>query len=302
VLGIDIGGSKTHGVRAAGGIIVAEARSGSANPSSVGPPEALRQLDALLSTLGTDGIDAVCAGAAGVEGDEAEERLRRLLVDRLPAVPVRVVHDTELVLAAAGLDEGAVVISGTGSSAWGRTAGGRRARAGGWGYLLGDIGGGYGVMRAAIQHALDRADDGEAADALTERLLAAGGTPSVTGLLDRFYATPSRRSWAARSGLVFELAAAGDPAAARIIAATAAELVQAVERVCRRLGIRGPVVMAGGLVRHQPLLQDEVRAGLRRHGITDVQVLADDPVLGAVRLAEQLLPDGLRADGGAVAS
>jgi N-acetylglucosamine kinase-like BadF-type ATPase len=102
--------------------------------------------------------------------------------------------------------------------------------------------------------------------------------------------------------LVFELAEVGDPAAARIVAATAAELVQAVERVCRRLAIGGPVVMAGGLVRHQPLLQEEVRAGLRRHGITDVRVLDGDPVFGAVRLAEELLEDGLRADGGAVAS
>jgi N-acetylglucosamine kinase-like BadF-type ATPase len=122
-----------------------------------------------------------------------------------------------------------------------------------------------------------------------------GEARTVSGLLDRFYASPSRRTWAERAGVVFDLAGAGDPVSLGIVGATAGELEQAVGRVCRRLGIRGPVVMAGGLVRHQPLLQQLVRERLSEHGITDVRVLDGDPVLGAVRLAEQLLEDPARS-------
>ena len=64
VIGVDIGGSKTHGVRAVDGRPVAEALAGSANLASVGTAEAARQLRALIARLGADGVDAVCAGAA----------------------------------------------------------------------------------------------------------------------------------------------------------------------------------------------------------------------------------------------
>ena len=67
---------------------------------------------------------------------------------------MRIVHDTQLILAAADVQDGIALISGTGSVAWGRTPDGRTARAGGWGYLLGDEGSGYWVGRQAVRHAL----------------------------------------------------------------------------------------------------------------------------------------------------
>ena len=46
---------------------------------------------------------------------------------------------------------GVVIISGTGSIAYGRNAAGEAARAGGWGYVLGDEGSGYWIGRAALR-------------------------------------------------------------------------------------------------------------------------------------------------------
>ena len=68
VIGVDIGGSKTHGIRAVDGKPVAEAVAGSANVAAVGIAEAGRQLDALFAQLDVSGVDAVCAGAAGADG------------------------------------------------------------------------------------------------------------------------------------------------------------------------------------------------------------------------------------------
>jgi len=55
------------------------------------------------------------------------------------------------------------------------------------------------------------------------------------------------------------------------------------------MGLKGPVVMAGGLMANQPMLQAQVRALLAERGITDVRLLEGEPVAGAVRLAEELL-------------
>jgi BadF/BadG/BcrA/BcrD ATPase family len=173
IVGLDIGGSKTHAVsRHWTGTV--EVFAGSANLASVGEVGAGRQLDAIFTQLAERGrIGAVCAGAAGVDTPEAEERLRQLIAARVRGATVQVVHDTELILAAAELTTGIALIAGTGSVAWGRDASGRVARAGGWGYLLGDEGSGYGIAREAVRHALRLADEGQPPDRLTQKFTAA---------------------------------------------------------------------------------------------------------------------------------
>lgn len=289
VLGLDIGGSKTQGLLARGSDVVAEAFAGSANIASVGEQEAGPQLDAVLSALGSPTVAAVCAGAAGADTPEGEARLTRLLLGRLPAARVRVVHDSWLLLAAAGLDTGVAVISGTGSVAWGRRPDGTQARAGGWGYLLGDEGSGYWVGREAVRHVLGREDRGEAEDRLTAQLVADCALHGAGDLLDHFYGRPERAYWAGRARVVFELATDGDDASRRIVDDAAAALTSLAVRVAHRLDLPGPVVLGGGLLRHQPLLQQRVHAELALHGIDDVRPLDRDPVHGAVRLAQQLL-------------
>ena len=288
VLGLDIGGSKTQAVLAEGGNVLGEALAGSANVSSVGTEEAGRQLDIILDRLGTKDIHAVCAGAAGVDTPASEARLRDLLAERLPCAHIRVVHDSQLILAAAGVLDGVALISGTGSVAWGRS-GERHARAGGWGYLLGDEGSGYWVAREAVRRTLIRVDRGAAADHLGQQLAADCGLQRPEQLLDHFYAQVDRRYWAGRARVVFELAGDGDAASIDIVDAAGAALAELAAAVADRLGSTGPVVMAGGLAVHQPMLQKVVRRELGRHQITDVRVLAVDPVRGAVELAQRLL-------------
>jgi glucosamine kinase len=288
VLGLDIGGSKTHAARADGGVVLDEALAGSANVSSVGPAEAGRQLDVILDRLGAKGIRAVCAGAAGVDTPAGEARLRDLLAERLPCARIRVVHDSQLILAAAGVVDGIAVISGTGSVGWGRR-GDQHTRAGGWGYLLGDEGSGYWVAREAVRRTLARVDRGEPADHLGQQLAADCGLHVPEQLLDHFYAQPDRRYWAGRARVVFELAGSGDPRSCQIVEAAAHALAELAIAVGSRLNSSGPVVLAGGLVVHQPALQKLVRRRLAEHHFTDVRVLAVDPVRGAVELAQRLL-------------
>jgi N-acetylglucosamine kinase-like BadF-type ATPase len=295
IVGLDVGGSKTHAVLADGTGVLAEAVVGSANIASVGVREATRQLSAVLDELGATAVEAVCAGAAGADSPEQRHQLADVLAGLLPTARIRVVHDAQLLLAAAGLDDGIALISGTGSVTWGITPDGRSHRAGGWGYLLGDEGSGYGVARAAVRHVLGRLDRAGAPDRLTAALVAGCGLTGPEHLLERFYANPERRYWARQAGLVFTLAADGDPAAGRIVDEAAAELAALVRTVADVLGSTGPLVCAGGLITHQPALLSRLRDALAVGGVTDVRLLDRDPVHGAVRIARQTTPETIHS-------
>jgi glucosamine kinase len=285
VVGLDVGGSKTHAVLADGTGVLAETVVGSANLASVGAREATGQLSTALDRLGATDVDVVCAGAAGADSPEQRDQLAALLAGLLPAARIEVVHDAQLLLAAAGLEAGIALISGTGSVAWGLTPDGRSARAGGWGYLLGDEGSGYGVARDAVRHALRRLDRGAAPDRLTAALVEGCGLAGPEHLQERFYANPERRYWARQAGLVFACAAAGDPAARAILDQAATALATLVRTVASVLGGTGPLVCAGGLITHQPSLLAHLRADLAADDVTDVRLLDREPVHGAVKIA-----------------
>lgn len=288
VIGLDIGGSKTHGALWRGGRLVAEAKAGSANVQNVTPDDAARSLGELFRILlagaGTDtaadDVTRVIAGSGGVDTQADADRLRALIAAHAPRAAVDVVHDTRLILAAGGAHAGIAVIAGTGSVAWGITPDGRQARSGGWGYLLGDEGSGYWVAREAVRRALHRHDTGLTPDALDAAVLALNGVTTPTELIGLFHSGAGRTYWAAQSRAVFDAARDEDPDAAAILDQAATDLTRLVLDVASVIGMPGPVVLGGGLAMHQPALQDRLRARLADEGITDVVILREDPVMG----------------------
>ena len=295
LVGLDVGGSKTHALSRVSGMDDLELFAGSANLASVGPAEAGRQLDVIFSALTASDrgpVEVVCAGAAGVDTPAGRAAMRTLLSELAPDATISVVHDAHLVLAAAGLDEGIALISGTGSVAWGRHRNGRSARAGGWGYLLGDEGSGYAVVREAVRHALRLADRALPPDRLAGELATACGAADPAELRDHFYARPERRYWAGFAPIVGDLAADGDAAARLIVGNAGEDLADLARAVHRTLGlpVPCPVVLAGGLLRHQPELRRAVGIALAPGGLTDVRVLDVDPVEGALELARGSAP------------
>lgn len=299
VLGLDIGGSKTHALLSYGAGRTTELVEASANIASVGPKEAGAVLQRIAARLGADidgDIDAVCAGAAGADTPASKELLTGLLTDHFPGARIDVVHDTRIILAAAGLESGAVLISGTGSIAWGVAPDGREARCGGWGYLLGDEGSGYAVVRDAVREALRELDAGLPPGGLTRRLMAATACGNPQELMDLFYRRPERRYWAGMSGIVAGLADEGEWAACRIMADAAHALAALVRQVSGRLGAGLPLVLAGGMLVNQPSLAEAVARKVGPGGPEGVRVLDQPPVHGAVRLARgTALNEGLLA-------
>ena len=281
LLGLDIGGSSSRARLVLDGRVVAEANGPGANVALIDADLVERRLTELIARLGSPPPAACCAGAAGSEVPAARLRLEALLTRLLPGTKVMVVHDSRLILAAADVDSGIALIAGTGSVAYARNSEGREATAGGWGWMLGDEGSGAWIVRAAIRELMRRREGGEPLGELGDRLLAAIGAGGLLETIGRMQGYHEAGRWAAFAGAVFD--ASGDPGAVRIIDTAAQSLAQLAGRAGSKVGVKAPVVLAGGLLINNPDLLDRVQAQ-----IAESSVLREEPVAGAVRLAQGL--------------
>ena len=289
VIGLDIGGTKTRGVRFEGGAVVADESVGSSNVQNVSREVAALNLAELFARIGGGTVSRVYAGAGGIDTDADAEALAALIAPHVPGARITVVHDSRLLLAAGGASTGVAVIGGTGSAAWGRNSLGEEARAGGWGYLLGDEGSGYWLGREAVRHSLRRMNQGLEPDELTTALLASCGVDDPNKLIALFHSPDTgRRYWAERARLVVDAADAGHAASRELVDQAGRDLAGLAEQTVRQLRIDGPVILGSGLGMNVPRLQESFRAALAAAGITDVRILTQDPVFGVLQLvAEQ---------------
>lgn len=295
VLGIDAGGSKTVCLLAdERGRVLAEARGGGANLQAAGEFEVEKVLHGLMDqALGDRELrpDAVCLGIAGVDRPD-DAAVVRAIMHRIGFKSRTVVVNDALVALVAGVgdDPGVVLVAGTGSIAYGRDARGRAARAGGWGYLLGDEGGGFWIGRAALSAVVRESDGRGPHTLLTARVLAELELATPTELIHAIYDRGLQRRAITRIAAVVHRAAAdGDAVAAEILDRAAAELASAAASVITRLDMRGEVfriVLAGGIFAGIPSLVPDISARLSevapRARVARLEV---EPAMGAVRLA-----------------
>ena len=158
---------------------------------------------------------SACLGFSGGPADKEP-----LVGQVLTAGHLVVTHDADIALSGATAGEpGIIVIAGTGSIAFGRNGAGRTGRAGGWGYVFGDQGGGFDIVREALQAALRLEEGWGRATSLRAVLLDATGARDANDLLHRFY-TPEfpRARIAALAKLVDEAALERDAVAREILA------------------------------------------------------------------------------------
>ena len=295
VLGIDAGGTKTVCLLAdEHGQVLAEARGGGANLQTAGELEVEKVVHALMDRVmvGQEGAPAaICLGIAGVDRPEDTEAVRGMM-RRLGSKARTLVVNDALVALVAGVGEapGVVLVAGTGSIAYGKDAAGHAARAGGWGYLLGDEGGGFWLGRAALS-AVVRQHDGRGPETLLtclvlDTLRLANPTELIHEIYDR---DVHRTAIASLAPLVGRAAEHGDAVAGDIVARAGVELASAASTVIARLGMRGdafPIILAGGIFRGLPwLIGDVTRRISEIAPRSEVRLLQVEPAVGAIRLA-----------------
>jgi glucosamine kinase len=126
-------------------------------------------------------------------------------------------------------------------------------------------------------------------DELTAALLRSCGIDDPNKLIALFHSPETgRRFWAQQARFVVEAADAGHETSQALVEQAGRDLAALTAQALTKLGIKGPVILGGGLGMNVPRLQESFTRSLAAEGVTDVRVLEQDPVFGVLQLvAEQ---------------
>lgn len=188
-------------------------------------------------------LSAAYFGLAGVDRPVDRQIMAGAIASLGLPCPVHLEHEAATALAGAtGGKPGVILIAETGSIAFGEDAKGHRARAGGYGPLLGDEGSGYDIARRALAAAL-RAEDGRGpATQLVDRLRQRFMLEKMTDLINLVYGSPApmgRAELASLAGMVVEAAEEGDGVARELLRVAGRELGLAAAAVLKQLDWSG---------------------------------------------------------------
>lgn len=293
VVGMDAGGTKTRAFAVTrGGEIVGRGAGGGANLLSSPDPQGSIAA-ALREALAGRIPDAVVLSCAGGERAADRAKGRAILASLLgPDVAVDVTHDAKAALYAgnpAGC--GVVLISGTGSIAYGRNDQGVEARCGGWGYLVGDEGSAVWIGQEGLRAASYDHDGRGSPTAISRHLFEDLGATDFNDVLPLLYGKPHPSpAILAATRAVARAFAESDGIAVNIVQRGARSLADMAATVARELFLEsGPVYLAGGAFENVRPLEKAVRlellSALPRAAVEPV---GEEPAMGAARLAAAL--------------
>lgn len=308
---VDGGGTKTecqllqrHGDRFA---VLGEGHSTASNPGAIGVEAATAAILAAVDLARSDAkvdegtvVTRAALAIAGTVDTTWRSKLEESLQSHGIATECRVFPDVlPPVLAAALTGPAAAIIAGTGSAAIARDVAGNYCVSGGWGYLLGDEGSGYGIGREALRAALDELERGTQRTAFVARLLEHFEARSSAELKQAIYRHPQPKSVIAElTPVVLELAARHDAAASMLLDNAVADLHIAILRALERLKLRDteiPLAITGGMFRPTSPLRDRVREKLLGTGSFTAVQFVDSPLVAArLLLADEVFHEPIR--------
>ena len=176
---------------------------------------------------------------AGCATEEDRSSLRKLCGEIWPSAKITVGSDRDSGLAAAlGRGDGIAVNAGTGASVTGRR-GDRIEKAGGWGHILGDAGGGYFISLQALRFILREYDLHRGEAQFTATILRALSLNNRDELV-RWAQIADKNDVAGLAPVVFECAMNGDESVMKIVEEAAGVLSEYTAAVATRLGLLAP--------------------------------------------------------------
>jgi N-acetylglucosamine kinase-like BadF-type ATPase len=225
-----------------------------------------------------------------------------IIASTLKATMLQVEHDAPAALAGATLGApGIIVVAGTGSVVFGENAAGQTSRTGGWGYVFGDEGSGFGLARDGIKAALDHLDGVGPDTRLVSVLTSMFGVADLRLLpMVMYNGKISRDGIAAAARAVLATWQDGDDVASRVVSDGLDALARRVASVALRLQlVDADVRLSGGVFRSQPYVEafrNAVRARLSHATVQPAQLSpAAGAVLLALRAGDVPITDSLRA-------
>lgn len=280
IIGIDGGGTKTTCLfLECGGTTYPKhplmVNGPGTNPHVVGFEEAGRRLEHLLRhgmqtfSLTPRDISGAGMGLAGVGRPDEVEQMTGIVQtlffnlkfsENLNLFITSDVHAALKGSLPPGMDEGMLLISGTGSNAVGITAAGKLVKCGGWGHLMGDEGSGYQLSLKALSKVAKAADGREASTQLTSLILQTCGLERPEQLIRYMYERPfEKKEIAAFAPCVIKASEQGDQTAVNLLKEAAEELVLHIGSLVKQgVDPKAPVSVAGSIFTHSHVLRNHV--------------------------------------------
>ncbi|NLS00761.1 ATPase [Rhizobium sp. P38BS-XIX] len=287
IAGIDIGGTKTHVLVKDFDGVVADRVVASADWRVWDREKDAAALAALIKDIAGGELCATAIGAHGCDTDLHCKQLEADLASHLDG-RIKVLNDSELLVAAAGFQSGIGVVSGTGSIAVARNANDEMLVAGGWGWILGDEGSAAALVREAARAVRGAIDLGQTHDPLIVELMTKLNISDPTKIGRHLNDTRSAAIWGGYADAVFGAARRGSPLANRVIREGADALAALIGVLISRGADARHVVIGGGVVVEQPMLFDAfVDAMSIQSPASVVTLLRAPPVNGALAIAER---------------
>lgn len=231
-------------------------------------------------------------GFSGVSGPEAPaaKTYCEVVQEQFAVRKISIDHDARTALAGAIPSmSGVIVIAGTGSIAFAMNASGESARAGGWGYLLGDPGSAYEIGRQALAAVALEHDGARPVTRLSSLLLQALDIHDAAEITQAVYrdVSPKLRI-ASVCSTVAAAAMSGDAVAAKIFEEAGRGLGVMACAAARKLKVPPSLTFSGvgGVFQSGDLLWRPYREFvLSQHSAARVMAPAFPPLVGAVMLA-----------------
>lgn len=305
VLGIDSGGTNYR--------VVASDLEGNrlgsyvgqpANLHYLGPEELLRRIEENISQClelfsgKREDIEYLVCGTTGIDSEENAAEIEGCY-RKLDGIccPMKIINDAELAHYTVTGGRGVLIISGTGSIAYGTTPDGRTGRAGGWPLsILGDEGSGTWVTKMALRHFGRWLDGAVERTAMVEKISSEFAIHTRNDLIRTALAGGKNPAgFPPLGGLVNQAAKEGDPYAERILTGAAMELFHIIEDIVSALKLEEAEpdfcigVWGSNLVKSEIVLGRFSELIRKRYPKAQICLPVKEAVDGAVDMAVQLL-------------
>lgn len=294
-IGIDGGGTSTRCVVGSERRVLGKAIGASSKLTRVGPEAGRRALQSVIrqacaaARIDPGHIAYTCIGTAGASRADVVEAVRRWTTE---VVTGNIEITGDMVVAHEAAFRGAagvLVVAGTGSICYGRTARGKSAQAGGGGPIVSDEGSGDWIGRLAVEHAITF----EHSTRLTGMLMKIWNVRSPSQIAEHAGRDPAP-DFAALFPAVQSAASKGDKVAGAILSSAGEELAKLAITVVQELWPRRQrvrVATHGGVFENSPVVRRTfvtyLRKELRSAGYEIAVSSVAEPVMGALSLARK---------------
>lgn len=274
--------------------VIGTAKSAPVNYQSVGIDGVKESFSNLLAYCRSEykvtyeDIVCICMGCAGINNKRDEMIYKEMMNELGYRNKLLIYNDAYIALAGAnGKAEGAVLISGTGSIAYGICKDGTHVRVGGWGHIIGDEGSGYSIAKDALNAVVRSMDGIIPYTRLTEAIMDKLKVNSMEELMSYIYDPRTQKQHIGELAPVVIDMAKSDKAAEDIVKNAAYQLCNMVYALKRKMNLDSfNLVLSGSILTKSEIIRNIVIDQLKQNS-PEIRICLGqrEPAYGALVLA-----------------